>query len=225
MKNSKELNAQQLLIVEVTEVAEEAAEVKEVAEEAAEVRDVAVSTVVENTVVESSVVVNVVNVVVVVKEAVVVVDAVRADLELLMMVNKDPRLHTSKEKKVHQLWNAQNVEATEKNSLVNLAKMHIPWIVMTELVVADAVIAKMVKEKAAGATTRSPKLKVKHQLKVSPKVSVNIGNANQGNLVKDVTTNQLKKLRNPSLSKRKRKVSLWTTFWPKSRLNPRVFSN
>ena len=67
---------------------------------------------------------------------------------------------------------------------------------------------------------------MKYQLKVSLKVSVNIGNASQGNpvnLVKDVK-NQLKKLRSPSLSKRKRKDSLLTTFWPKSRLNLRVFS-
>ena len=66
---------------------------------------------------------------------------------------------------------------------------------------------------------------MKYQLKVSLKVSVNIGNASQGkfvNLVKDVKTNQPKKLRSLSLLKRKKKDSLWTTLWLKSRLNLRV---
>lgn len=66
---------------------------------------------------------------------------------------------------------------------------------------------------------------VKYQLKVNLKVSVNIGNASQGkfvNLVKDVKTNQPKKLRSLSLLKRKKKDSLWTTLWLKSRLNLRV---
>lgn len=47
------------------------------------------------------------------------------------------------------------MEATEKNSTGSLAKMLILWIVRMALVVADAVTAKMVKEKAAGAMTRN----------------------------------------------------------------------
>ena len=152
----QELNAQLLLIVEVTEVAEEAAEtVKDAVEKAVVAAVKAVVVVVKAVVVVEKVAVAVVKAVVAVVKAVVVVDAVVTDLELLLMVSIEPRLHTSKEKKVHQLLNVQNAEATEKNSKVSLAKEHIPWIDKMAQDVADAVIAKMVKEKAAGATTRS----------------------------------------------------------------------